>query len=195
MAQDFPRMTTLKQPMLVHVANTSKSRYTAAGDTVFMCLATRILPEKFDHPIFRKWLAKHTDINGCIPTLLGNVPKVNVVRLNDSMQDVLTEKFKGKHVSILLDDYTDSRGVVVLATLVWSCSLKFCVDVQFLESHGPNNGVERKEVAQAVLLFVSRVGILPTQIHFVWFDEGSVCITAFKHALSIMWPNAVLFLC
>ena len=125
-----------------------------------MRLATGIPPEKLDHPIFRKWLAKHTDINGCIPTLLGDFPKVNVVQPNDSIQDVLTEKFKGKPVSVLFDEYTDSCGVTVLATLVRSCSLNFCVDVQFLEGQGANNGVEHREVAQAVSLSVSRVGIL-----------------------------------
>ena len=36
------------------------------------------------------------------------------MRLTDSMQDVLTEKFKGKPVSILFDEYTDLRGVAVL---------------------------------------------------------------------------------
>ena len=58
-----------------------------ADDTVFMFLATGIPPEKIDHLMFRKWLAKHTEINGCIQSLLGNFPKVNVVRVNDSMQD------------------------------------------------------------------------------------------------------------
>ena len=49
-------------------------------------------------------------------------------------------------------------------------------------------------MAQAVSLSVSRFGILPPQIHFVWSDEGNLCVATFKHVLSIMWPNAVFFL-
>ena len=63
------RVTTLKQPLLAHVVNTAAARYDIADDTVFMCLGAGIPPEKLDHPLFRKWLQKYTDINGCIPTL------------------------------------------------------------------------------------------------------------------------------
>ena len=57
---------------------------------------------KPDHPIFRKWLAKHTDINECIPTLSEGQRRA-VERFH---QDVPTEKFKGKLESILFDEYT-----------------------------------------------------------------------------------------
>ena len=88
----FQRVTTFKQPTVQHVvdtaAATAPARYAVADDTddtMFMCLGTGIPPKKLDHPLFRKWVSKYTDINGCIPTLSGNFPKVNIVRLNDGM--------------------------------------------------------------------------------------------------------------
>ena len=86
MADNFPRETTLTQLTLKHVANTWKARYTVADHNIFMLLAVGIPHKKFDHPLFRKWFAKYTtDIDGCIPTLSSNFPKVNVIRVNDSM--------------------------------------------------------------------------------------------------------------
>ena len=78
------RVATLKQPLLAHVVNSAAAKYNIADDTV--CLGTRIPPENLYPSLFRKWLQKYNDINGSIPTLSGNFPEFNIIRLNDGMQ-------------------------------------------------------------------------------------------------------------
>ena len=83
-----------------------------------MCLGTGIPPEKLDHPLFRKWLSKYTDINGC-----RIFSKLNIVRLNHGMQHAIMQLLAGKPLAVLFDEWTDSRGCAVLAGIVRSFKL------------------------------------------------------------------------
>ena len=123
------RVTMQKQPLLAHVVNSAMAKYDIAGNTVFMCWGAGIPPEKLNHPLFRKWLQKYTDINGCIPTLCGNFPKVNIIRLNDGMQSAIMRLLNGRPVSVFFDEWTDSRRIATLAVLVRSFKVNMWIDV------------------------------------------------------------------
>ena len=189
------RVLTGKQPKLQHAVDLSSARYAVADDTVFTFLATGIPFEKLDHPVFRAWLRKHTDVSGCIPTLSGNFPAVNVIRVYDSMVAHIGNLLIGKPLCVVFDEWTDSRGVANLGIMVHSTMINICLDVMFLEGHGPKNGVEHKEVAAQVIMAFSKARLQPDQVQFVFIDEGSVLVAAWEHILQPLWSNAIMFLC
>ena len=105
-------------------------------------------------------------------------------------------KTADRNTTLLFDEWTDERGVPVLAIIAHvGGRLKFCIDVAFLEGKGPQRGVEHKEIAGALLSSLATAQIHPDRINFVISDEGSTVVAAAKHVLQHVWRNARWFLC
>ena len=149
-------------------------------DVVFTMLACGTPVEKLNHKVFRAFLRKYTTIDGCLFELGGEFPKHNCVRCHHK---IIAQKLKGEPVAPMFDEWTDERGVAVLGVVARSKKLKFCIDVQFLEVKGPNNGVEHTEVASALIAALATVSIHQDQVRFCILDEGSVMVAAGDHIL------------
>lgn len=184
------RQTTIAIPTQANAI-----RRTAQDDLVLMFLSTGIPVEKMDHPVFRKWLAKATNIHGCIPTLSGDFPRQNVQRLHNDMLDALRTKMQDQDLAILFDEWTDDAGVATIAVVVITAKCQVAIDVIFLEGCGKSAGVEHKEVAGQLANTIGRLAIDTSRISWVICDEGSVMVAAYSNVLSIIWPKSKLLLC
>ena len=97
----------------------------------------------------------------------------------DGHQGAIRKKTTNRNTTLLFDEWTDERGVPVLAIIAHvGGRLKFCIDVAFLEGKGPQRGVEHKEIAGALLSSLATAQIHPDRINFVISDEGSTVVAA-----------------
>lgn len=190
------------QPMPLTGRQTTLDNHTEAvgirrqvqDDLVLMALTCGIPTEKFDHPLFRQWLAKYTTIHGCIPQLSGDFPRLPAERLYYEMFDKMKELLRDTELALMFDEWTDDSGIATLAVVACTAKARIAIDVVFLEGQGKNSGVDHIEVAQQLTNTTSRLGLDTNRIKFVMCDEGSVMVAAYK-ALRVSWPKAQLILC
>ena len=81
----------------------------------------------------------------------------------------------------MFDEWTDERGVAILGVIAHSKKVKLCIDVQFLEGKGPNNGVEHTKVASAMIAGLTTVAIHLDPVGLCIIDEGSVMVAKGNH--------------
>lgn len=145
--EPLQRVSTLRQPTFIQLCDNQKAKFAAQDDTVLALLGSGIPLEKLEHPMFKAWLKKHCKVSGCVGQLGGEFPKHNVLRLVDGQLAKLRQLLKNETLTLMFDEWTDERGVAVLSLIVHlSGSLKYCIDVKFLEGFGPNCGVENQEM-------------------------------------------------
>ena len=180
-AEALPHKAAMRQPSLQFVMASCNDKNKAADDTVFAFTGAGIPLDKLDHPLMRAWLQKYTTIAGCLPQDSSHFPKVNGQCVLDGHQGAIRKKIADRDTTLLFDEWTDERGVPVLAIIAHvGGRLKLCIDVAFLKGKGPQRGVEHKEIAGALLSSLATAQIHPDCINFVISDEGSTVVVAAK---------------
>ena len=116
-ADALPHKAAMRQPSLQSVVASCNDKNKAADDTVFAFAGAGIPLDKLDHPLVRAWLQKYTTIAGCLPQGSSDFPKVNGQRVLDGHRGAIHKKTADRNTTLLFDEWTDERGVPVLAII------------------------------------------------------------------------------
>ena len=190
-----PVPVTGKQATLDGLTQASSAKREAQDDLILMFLAAGIPVEKVDHPVFRKWLAKTTQIHGCIPRLSSDFPRQSIQRLYDDTLESLRAILCESTLAILFDEWTDDAGIATIAVIAITSKAQVAIDVIFLEGCGKSAGIEHKEVAAQLVNTMGRLAIDTIKIGWIICDDGSVMLAAYNNMLSVLWPKSQLLLC
>ena len=116
-AEALPHKAAIRQPSLQFVVASCNDKNKAANDTVFAFTGAGTPLDKLDHPLVRACSQKYTTIAGCLPQGSSNFPKVNGQCVLDGHQGVIRQKTADRNTTLRFDEWTDERGVPVLAII------------------------------------------------------------------------------
>ena len=114
-AEALPHKGAMRQPSLQYVVASCNDKSKAADHTVFAFAGAGIPLDKLDHPLVRAWLQKYTTVPGCLPQGSFDFSKVNGQRVLDGHRGAIRKKTTDRNTTLLFDEWTDERGVPVLA--------------------------------------------------------------------------------
>ena len=133
------------------------------ADITAAFLGAGIPLEKLDHPSMKGFLKKYSTVHGTIRDAHTLRKDQNVEKVVREHLLAIKEKLGINEVGglfyVSFDEWLDNAGNQVCAITLGRGSLRYVIDVVFLECRGANKGVEHKELIKVVNDALSIVGI------------------------------------